>query len=182
MTRVHLCLYKGEYERALEHVADAWLPLRRAMVDQVHFVRSDLLSIRIRASLAALTVSRQPDDLRARIDKDIRSLEENPANWVRAQATLFRGIYFAFFGDEGSTERQLRQAIDALTQVELTGYANTARMRLGEFVGGSAGQLEVKAGHEGFVHSGVRNPERFSRIYAPNICRTTTPKSTGENS
>ncbi|MGC6415530.1 MAG: serine/threonine-protein kinase PknK [Bradymonadia bacterium] len=182
MTRVHLCLYKGEYERALEHVADAWLPLRRAMVDQVHFVRSDLLSIRIRASLAALTVSRQPDDLRARIDKDIRSLEENPANWVRAQATLFRGIYLAFFGDEGSTERQLRHAIDALTQVELTGYANTARMRLGEFLGGSAGQLEVKAGHEAFVHSGVRNPERFSRIYAPNICRTTTTKSTGENS
>ena len=92
MTRVHLCLYKGEYERALEHVADAWLPLRRAMVDQVHFVRSDLLSIRIRASLAALTVSRQPDDLRARIDKDIRSLEENPANWVRAQANTFFGV------------------------------------------------------------------------------------------
>ena len=75
-------------------------------------------------------------------------------------SNTFSGIYFAFFGDEGSA-KAAPQAIDALTQVELTGYANTARMRLGELIGGSAGQLEVKAGHEASFAQAFAIPNVF---------------------
>ena len=163
MTRVHLHLYKGEYESALEQVADAQA-LRRAMVDQVHFVRSDFsLSIRVRVSLAALTSSRQPANLRARIDKDIRLLRKIQRVGFALRQTASEGSILLSSRRKRSAGNQAsrrHRGTDASRPhwIRKCSPGETRRIDCGP-----AGQLELKAGHDAFVLLvGVRNPERFS--------------------
>jgi len=167
MTQVHLCLYKGDFELALEHVADAWVPLRRAMIDQIHFVKSDLLSLRVRASLAALTTSKRVPELSERIERDLERLKENPAQWVRAQSCLFQACLNEYLGHEDAAKIGYANAIDALATADLGGYLAAAKIRYGSLLGGDEGRQWLDAGIDQFKMQGVRKPSLMTRLYAP---------------
>ena len=168
MTQVNLALYTGKYHLASEHLESAWKRIQASMVGRVHFVRSDLVSLRIRAALAALMAGAGNQSLVTKISANIARFKRSRAPWVEAQAFLFEGVLSEY---QGTVERAVESygtAIERLESIGLAPYCAVAKLRLGSLIQGELGDEWLKNGQAELKEMGIRNPMAMARIYAPN--------------
>ncbi|HEY7423795.1 MAG TPA: hypothetical protein VH682_06070, partial [Gemmataceae bacterium] len=61
----------------------------------------------------------------------------------------------------------LQQAEDGFLSADMQLYAAVARRRLGQLLGGEAGRELVRDAEAWMTDQGIRNPARWSAMYAP---------------
>ena len=117
------------------------------------------------ASVAAFDVELGPDWLR-RMREDGMPLDQPAESQDHAAVTLAERLARRHLSE---THRPLSQiaAEAGFAAVDMALHANAARRRLGELVGGAAGDLLVRESDRSMAEQGIRHPARMTAALAP---------------
>ncbi|MBV9122366.1 MAG: hypothetical protein JO112_03260, partial [Planctomycetes bacterium] len=87
--------------------------------------------------------------------------------WADAVALLVEANVALARRNHSGAMRLLKEAAEALDAVDMRIFAEAARRRLGELMGGSAGDALIAAADSWMAGQLIRNPERMARMYVP---------------
>ncbi|AUX27713.1 ATPase AAA [Sorangium cellulosum] len=161
-----LCdLYEGRPERAAAQLERAWPEIERARLLQVSLCRIELFSLR---AIIALSREREPFWRRARRLRACRRDADALAAERRVDgppyAALVRAAIAAAGGERDHAAALLDESIAGFAAAGMHLCATCARRRKGELLGDRAQIGEADAW---MAARGIRDPERWSRLYAP---------------
>jgi hypothetical protein len=87
--------------------------------------------------------------------------------WADPLAALVEAGVAHVAGDPTRARAQLETAIRGLEAADMMLYAQAARRRHGQLVGGSEGAAEVAQADAWMAAAGVRRPDRMAAMLAP---------------
>lgn len=164
----HTRLYVGDGATAHARVEETWPALRGAGLLGFPHIRAPMLDLRGRCALAAAL---EPTDTRPRLIGSAiaaaRRLEKERRHWATPMAQLLRGQVAALRQERTGAEDHLRAALSGFEAAEMALYAAAAGWRLGEVMGGDAGQELAAASETWLRGQGVRRPDRLVAMVAP---------------
>jgi hypothetical protein len=163
-----LCdLYRDEPEASQARLAEVWSRLRRSNLLYVPLVRIDALALRGRLALA-VAARRGPGsgDLRD-VDRAARRLLRERRSDARVHGLLLRAGASALRGDSGAAQAALRTAAAEADSAGMALYAEVARHRAGELLGGAEGQALIDPALAALRNRGVQEPARWAALVAP---------------
>jgi hypothetical protein len=161
-------LYAGDGARAYEHIVARQSKLSASLLLHAGFVRVATLYMRGRAAIAS--IANNAEHGRARI-AEARRLSRRLAReydaWTGALALLLRAMAENAAGDRAAAVAALRAGIDRAEATDTIVYAQPARYRLGELLGGDEGTALMRQAVEAMTTEGVRNPQRWVMCHMP---------------
>jgi hypothetical protein len=128
--------------------------------------------LRARCALAAAATSSARDPLLRVAEAAARALEREAAAWATALALLIRATLSAARGDRPDAIARLSDAETSLRAAGLALFAESAKRRRGQLVGGLAGDELVSQSEIWMTGQGIRNPTRMAAMCAPGFDRT----------
>jgi serine/threonine protein kinase/tetratricopeptide (TPR) repeat protein len=173
-------LYRGEPEAAWERITQAWrtAELSHAMGWPIFRV----LGVHARGAAAVALAQRRPSEresLLASAEKDAADLAQvgqqcTPGapllgHYLLGVAALLRA---SAAGARGLRAQALAELDDAMTRFGTSGerlFAACARRRKGELLAGDEGQALIEASEAEMQAQGIREPARWTEIYAPSF-------------
>jgi hypothetical protein len=161
-------LYAGDGARAYEHIAQRQSKLNASFLLHAGFIRAATHYVRGRAAIASIA---QHAELRQARIAEARRLSRRLARehdaWTGALALLLRAMAENAAGDRAAAVATLRDGIDRAEATDTIVYAQPARYRLGELLGGDEGALLIEQAALAMTTEGVRNPERWVACHMP---------------
>jgi eukaryotic-like serine/threonine-protein kinase len=166
---VQIDLYGGAHRSAYDQVLERWKPFSDAMLLRVHLIRTQLHELRARAALAAAGEAQGAERGRLLDDaaRSARELQRGSTAWTEALSLLLSGCILAARGDAERARAQLEQSIRLCEAADMPLHAASARLRLGELLGGDEGQSLITYAREWMQSQSIRNPERMAAMLAP---------------
>jgi len=159
--RTEVNLYCGHGEEAVRDVAAVGTKVTRSPAYTVREVRVALLSMRVRAAIAAAVES--PRHLAA-ARADVRRLDATKEPWGRALAMLYTALIDGVAGDRDAAIARLPGAISALDAVPMYSYAEAARWVHAELTDDAEAAAVQR---RWFEAQGCRDPGRMASVSAP---------------
>jgi tetratricopeptide (TPR) repeat protein len=169
LAEVQLELYQGNGAAALGLVESRWTALRRSMLLRVEIIRLETFQMRARSALAAAVRGNGADVKRlvARAERDARTIASAEVAWARPIAGLLRAAVAAARADRAGAAMELDQAIAGFEAADMGLYADVARRRRGELLGGDEGRAQIAAADASMSERGIKSAERMTRLLAP---------------
>jgi hypothetical protein len=169
MALMHVDLYEGKPEAALERWNAEWRALQRSLITRVQFVRITWAHLRARGSLAAAEqrARGERETLLEQVLRDARRIDRERATWARPYASLLRAGVAKLRGDTARARTEAELAIPAFEAHDMKMHAEVARRALGTLVGGDEGRKLVERAEAWMKGETVRAPARFQRVFAP---------------
>ncbi len=168
--RCELALYIDEPYLAAEHLERDLGALRRSLLLRIELVRVELIHLRGRVELA-LAAAASNDELRRRHLRAAlgfaSTLEHAELPMAPALALLLRAGVAHLEGDLAAEIDLLRRASEVLTSTETMLYANAARLRLADAVGGDDGVEMRKTALADLRARTVQNPDAVADVLVP---------------
>jgi hypothetical protein len=179
----HLELYAGAAIAAHARIEEAWPFVERALLLRLQFVGVDLRFLRARCALAASHQlgpgagrarrggSLDPPALHRIAAHELSAIarDRNPA--ARPYRALLAGLLRP---DAKRATGWLEDAARGFDELAMLAHAAAARFRLGERVGGSAGDQLRTAALDGLFAAGVVRPSQIVEMFAPAPARATS--------
>ena len=153
---------RGEvgYQRWVEHD-------KRIKASQL--LRSQCIAIlayhfRARAALNGAMKGNRPDLVRA-AEADAKRILREKVPWAVPYGRLVEAGIALVKKDDERARTLLRVSADGLDAVNMYSHAASARLVLGELLGGSEGEELVRGANEWFAGQGIRNPRAMARLH-----------------
>jgi serine/threonine protein kinase len=160
-------LYQGHAEAAWRRVGDHWRAIRRAHMLLIQQVRIILFHLRARCALAAAGAAGDRAAYLRSAERDARALEREKLAWADALAKLIRAGLAARRCERALALEELAAAVDGLTAADMRLYAEAARRRRGQLLGGEEGRELVRQADAWMAGQKIKNPERMTDMLAP---------------
>ncbi len=161
-------LYDGTGPAAYRRIEQDWQRRTASPLARLAFVRAGLLHPHGLAALTACrsgTLDRRLVRVAARDARDLRAMG---MPWTSALArTLDAGV--ALVTGAPHAREQLERAHAELATAGMAVHAAVARRRLGELTGGDDGARMIGEVDALLAAQGVRAPQRFARLYMPEV-------------
>jgi hypothetical protein len=161
-------LYAGDGARAYEHIKERQAKLGASFLLHAGFIRAMTFYMGGRAAIAS--IGSRPEHRRARIT-EARRLAQRLAReydaWTTALSLLLRAMAENAAGRRVAAIAALREGIQRAEATETMLYAQPARYRLGELLGGDEGRALIRQAVEAMTAEGVRNPARWVACHMP---------------
>jgi hypothetical protein len=164
MTDALIDTYEDRGEIGYQRYADNWKKIKASQLLRSQCIASLTYHFRARAALNGAMKGNRPDLIRAAEKDAKRILRENVA-WTQPYGRLLEaGIAIVKKNDERAVAL-LRDAAEGLDRVDMFSHAASARLALGEIVGGTEGETLVRQATEWFTAHGVRNARAMARLH-----------------
>ena len=161
-------LYVDDPAAAYERFVRDMPRLKKSLLLHAGFARA--LTFYTHGRLAIASVDAVPAIRRARIDEArhmARRLERECSAWTGVLASLVEALAENAEGHRAAAIEALRKAVERAHATETLSYVPAARYRLGQLLGGDEGGEMIRVSRETMIAWGVRNPERWVRVYMP---------------
>ncbi|HXU69286.1 MAG TPA: AAA family ATPase [Polyangia bacterium] len=168
---VQLALYEGRAEDARRLLESRWPGLRRSLLLQIHPLRLDLLSLRLRCAIACAERQGWSAARCSDAERVARLILEHKRPWSTPLAQL--GLAGIAVG-RGRPDLAIAELSKARRGCEATGmglFAAAAQRIHGQLVGGDEGSTAVAAADRWMAAQGIRNPARLVALLAPGFAR-----------
>jgi tetratricopeptide (TPR) repeat protein len=165
LAQVLIHLYQGNGVAAFEHIQDRWPRYKNSLLLRVQQVRINIMLLRAQSAIAAAITKAKPF-LRA-AEADARSLRREKMPWSDALVPLILAGVAGVRRDSAKAIGLLREAIDRLHAVDMEIFAQAARRRLGQLLGGEEGRLLIEESEAWMGAQGIRKPARMAAVFAP---------------
>ncbi len=170
-SRIDLALYRGDPERATAHIAAAWKPMRRSLIDRppLHrlLVNSTCGRHAIACALAAPLGSPRRKEATALARRYARRMRDPEIPLMLAGAYMLDGGIAELDGRIDDAIVAYRKCAVVMDERETMLFGHAVRARLGLLVGGAEGAA-MRAGAIAFlVGQGVRDPEAMLAMVLP---------------
>jgi serine/threonine protein kinase len=162
-----IALYEGRGMEALEAVNREWPQLRGALLLHVEIVRTYMHYLRGRAALATALEGRDSAEAIEHARRSAKVLSRMKPHFARGGGHYLRAALAHREGDEVRAVGELEQAVREFDADRMGLYANCARYRLGELIGGDSGRELVQGFRSWAAEQGVKNPEGMAAVNAP---------------
>jgi hypothetical protein len=160
-------IYAGQGTVAAEKVEGRWTSLRRSRVLFPQFLRVEAHALRARAHLAAAAEDRKRAASHMALALgSAERLEEEDAAWATAIAHGVRAS-IALLTDPNEAVGPLERAVGGFEGANMALYGASARLRLGELLGGSRGEALKQSALDYMQAQGVMNPDRMAALFVP---------------
>jgi hypothetical protein len=165
---VALCdLYEGRPEASYERFREFWPALRRSNLMRIPLARVDAHLLRGQLALAMAHAGAAPRDaLLKSCESDARRLARETRDDARAHGRILRAGVQALRGRTGRAIPLLEEAARICDGAGMTLRAACARLRMGELIGGEAGQVCVDDALAHIAKLGIEEPRRWASMYA----------------
>ncbi len=171
-TRTDLCFYAGDWQRARKLLEDDAEPLRRSLLERpplngllVGHQRAKVLLAQVAGSPTMPASERRA--LLARAAAKGRWMARHPLPLARAQSWLVHAGVAAAAGDDAAAVEQLRSAVGALEALDTHLWANAARRRLGQTLGGDEGAAHLARADAWMAAQGIKSAPRITAMLVP---------------
>jgi hypothetical protein len=163
-TLIHL--YQGNRLAALEHIKEQWAHYKDSLLLRVQQARINILLLRAQCALAAATGTGVKPFLHG-AEADARKLARERMPWSDALVPLILAGVANIRADTPKAILLLREAIKRLHGVDMDIFAQAARRRLGQLLGGDEGRQQITESETWMIGQGIRKPERMAAVFAP---------------
>jgi hypothetical protein len=168
---LQVLLYRGDGAGAWGMMREYAPALSRSLLKRFQKVRIFFHERRARCALSAAVSASAA--VRAVLLKsaeaDARRLVRERMPWSDALArTVLAGVA-AVRGDRALARDRLAIAVQALEGVDMHLYAASARLRLGEALGGREGRAVVEQAEAWMRGQGVKQPARMAEVFVPAV-------------
>jgi tetratricopeptide (TPR) repeat protein len=172
LSQVEIDLSQGNDLAAYTRLATRWREIEASMLLRIRQQRIETLSVRGRAAVAAAGVGgREARRLHAEALRHARAIVREDLPWARGQGLVIRAaVAFADARDEAAIG-DLGRAIQHFESTGMALHAAAARRRLGEVLGGSAGQGELANADAWMTRAGILDQDGIVRMLAPGFGR-----------
>jgi len=160
--RGELALYRGDIARAEEELAPLFAGFQASLLMRLQLVRIHYVWLRARMALAGGGA-----DGPARATRAARKLAREGTKQARVYARLLRAGVHARQRRPDAALTALRRVIEVAEGPDLLLYANIARRREGELLGGRAGETAIAQADVFFEQEGAANPARLVAMFTP---------------
>jgi serine/threonine protein kinase/tetratricopeptide (TPR) repeat protein len=160
-------LYLGEGTVAYERLAGEQARIAEACLLRVSMIRTELLHLRVRATLAAALEAANPYPLLAEAERSARALGKEATSWARPMAALAHAALASARGDGAAAIGCLEAAVRGFEAHGMASYAAAARRRLGGLRSDAEGAALIEDADDWMRCEGIRAPERMTRMLAP---------------
>lgn len=163
MTDALIDTYEGDGQRGFERYASHWKEIKSSQLLQSQAIRMLTLHFRARAALAG-AVQGRPQLARAAAADAKRLAGENIAWCVPYSTVLYAGVALVD-NRVDEAKRLLRESAAGFDEVNMRSHAESARLLLGELVGGSEGSDLIAGAQSWMASHGIRNPRAMARMH-----------------
>jgi serine/threonine protein kinase len=170
-SRVDLAIYRDALDVADAHVAEAWKPMRRSLIDRppinMLLLRTTLTRLALaRAARAAAGSAARRDALKT-ARRHARHVRRTRMPLVRAVATMLDGATAELAGDDARAVASYRGALTVLDEHTTDLFAHSMRDRLGRLVGGDEGDALRARSAAWLAAQDVREPDTLLAMLLP---------------
>jgi serine/threonine protein kinase len=156
--------YEGDGTAGYQRYEKAWPALKSSQMLRSQLLRLLTYHFRARAALAAAARGNRPDLLRA-AEADAKRIAAERVAWsVPYARVLFAGVAL-LRGDRDRAVSLLRQSADEFDRADMRSHSASARLLLGELLGGADGEQLMKEANDWFAAHGVRNGRAMARMH-----------------
>jgi hypothetical protein len=168
-TQTDIAHYRGDAAAAWDLLLKRWPAAARSLMLRVQISRITLWQLRARSALARAAIPGEAarDHLLSVAEASVRAVEREHVAWSDPQALQLRAGMAVVRGRSTDALPLLQQAEDGFLSADMQLYAAVARRRLGQLLGGEAGRELVRDAEAWMTDQGIRNPARWSAMYAP---------------
>jgi serine/threonine protein kinase/tetratricopeptide (TPR) repeat protein len=170
---IQVLLYRGDGVGAWEKMIKEYAPaLSRSLLKRFQKVRVFFHERRARCALSAAAVSATAGGravLLRSAEADARHLVRERTPWSDALARSVLAGVAAVRGDRAQALDRLATAVDALKGVDMHLYAASARLRMGQALGGNEGRAIVEQVEAWMRGQGVKQPAHMAEIFVPAV-------------
>jgi hypothetical protein len=164
-------LYVGDGASAYRRITASWQAITGAVIFRIQLTRIATYHQRARAALAAARALPAGSSERRRLIADARHAAARMAKermaWSDPLAHLVRAGVARLEGDDERTPAALESAIRGFEATDMALYAQVARYRQGELLGGDAGRDLLGRATASMRTAGVARPERIAAMLGP---------------
>jgi hypothetical protein len=161
-------LYTGEAAAGYERFMRDMPALRRSLLLKAGIVRAMTFYARGRLAVASIESDPARRDARVAIARRMaRRLEREHDPWTGVLASAVRAAAANALADREGAIAALRETLRRAEATDTIALAVPARYRLGELLGGAAGDALTKAASDELIAQGIRNPARWVAIFIP---------------
>lgn len=166
--RAEADLYTGHGVDALSAMEENLPALRKALLLGLQPVRAEAVLLTARSCLAtALQDRSRRSELQLRARRGARQLDRESVPHARPLATLLRAAAAHLEGDSSGARDALERAAFGFESLEMRLHSTAAWRRLGELLGGTAGQELVHRSDAWMKQQNIRNPSRMTAMLTP---------------
>jgi len=166
--RVRADLYTGHGVDAVAAMEECYPALGDSLLLRIQPIRVEAFLLRARGSLAAALQDRsRQGELQQQALRDARSLEGESLSPALPLATLLRAAAAHLAADPSGARDALERAASGFESCEMRLHSTVAWRRLGELMGGSAGQELVHRSDVWMKQQKIRDPARMAALLAP---------------
>jgi hypothetical protein len=170
VNNVDIELYDGKPLDAWKLVEDAWPRVTRSMFLRAESMRVRAKNARARAALGAagvVTDTAKKRALLALVTRTAKELARERWPLAAGYALLLEAGVLALGGDKERASGRLRAAIAQLESKDGFLYAASARIRLGQLLGGSEGEALVAGASKEMNDERIVAPEMMANVFVP---------------
>jgi tRNA A-37 threonylcarbamoyl transferase component Bud32 len=168
IARAELALYDGSAGDAWRELEPALAAMCTVPTGQPPPLAAHAAWTRARLALAALAQTLHPRPMLRLIRQRVAELEATPPGPAHVHAALLRAALDA--DDDGRAQAHLGRALALAAQHGMELEVAAARYRLGELVGGGAGERLVATARDTLVTQGAVAPDALVAMVAPMPC------------
>ncbi len=164
-----IAFYEGKAGRNLDFVEEQWRLIRANHIDSFDNMRATTLDFRCRTALAAANRHNKTSPQRMKALKIAREcsriLDRQTNPWGRASAKVAQAALQQFEGNAAAAAETFVAAAKLFEDIDMMGYAWSARRRAGQMIGGDEGRNLVEAADRWFESQSILRPERFAAMH-----------------
>jgi len=160
-------LYVGDAASARARLAASWVALRRSMLLRIQMFRIEAHHLRARCALACARHSRRLEPYVHEAERDARRVAREQMPWSNPLADLLLAGVHATRGNDAQAIRRLISSVAGFETTHLRAYAEAARRRHGQLLGGSEGASLMATADMWMRAAGVANPARMTAVLTP---------------
>ena len=164
-----IAFYEGKAGRNLDFVEEQWRLIRANHIDSFDNMRATTLDFRCRTALAAANRHNKTSPQRTKALKIAREcsriLDRQTNPWGRASARVAQAALQEFEGNVAAAAETFLAAAIVFEEIDMMGYAWSARRRAGQMIGGEEGRNLVEAADRWFESQSILRPERFAAMH-----------------
>jgi eukaryotic-like serine/threonine-protein kinase len=165
--RAELDLYRGRAAARLVAVRAALRTVRRTYVYTLRLHRIWAWQLLARLLVASAPTSRHPERARVEAKRLSERIAKHDVGYAQTYGALLLAAVAHQRGEAFEETRALEHAVRAADAAELGQYAAAARFRLGQRIGGAAGQTLLAEARAWMQQQEIREPERMLEVWAP---------------
>lgn len=175
LAQAHIELYTGNMAAAYELVERQWRELERAMLLRIQVLRIEAYFLKARTILAAAGTDRQFLHRLPLAEKLAARISREEMVWSDGFVPLIRSGIANLRGNARQAAGFLTEAEEKFKAADMKHFALTARRQLGLLSGSAEGGRLVVEADAWMTGQGIRNPERFTNMWAPGFSTPADP-------